>query len=62
MNTPKEEAIELVKALPEEASLEDIQYQLYVLQKVRRGLKDLEEGRVISQEEMKKRFEKWLAP
>ncbi len=31
MNTPKEEAIELVKAVPEEASLEDIQYQLYVL-------------------------------
>ena len=62
MNTPKEEAIELVKAVPEEASLEDIQYQLYVLQKVRRGLKDLEEGRVISQEKMKKRFEKWLAP
>ena len=62
MNTPKEEAIELVKALPEEASLEDIQYQLYVLQKVRRGLKDLEEGRVVSQEKMKKRFEKWLAP
>ena len=62
MSTPKEEAIELVKSVPEEASLEDIQYQLYVLQKVRRGLKDVDEGRVISQEEMEKRFEKWLAP
>ncbi len=57
--TMKQEVLELVQGLPEEASLEDIQYHLYVLQKVRKGLEDVEEGRVVSQEEMKKRFEKW---
>ncbi len=56
--TMKQEVLELVQGLPEEASLEDIQYHLYVLQKVRKGLEDVEEGRVVSQEEMKKRFEK----
>ncbi len=58
--TSKQEVLELVQGLPEEASLEDIQYHLYVLQKVRKGLEDVEEGRVVSQAEMKKRFEKWI--
>ena len=57
--TSKQEVLELVQDLPEEASLEDIQYHLYVLQKIRKGLEDVEEGRVVSRAEMKKRFEKW---
>ena len=60
MSTPKKEVIDLVEGLPEDATLEDIQYHLYVLQKVRKGLDDVEEGRVLSQEEMQKRFEKWI--
>lgn len=60
MTTPKKEVLDLVQGLPEEASLEDIQYHLYVLQKVRKGLQDVEEGRMLSQEEMRKRFEKWI--
>jgi predicted transcriptional regulator len=62
MDTPKDAVLELVKGLPDDASIEDIQYHLYVLQKIRSGLKDVEEGRIISQEEMEKRFEKWLVP
>jgi hypothetical protein len=38
MNSPKAEVASMLKALPEDASLEDIQYHLYVLEKVRRGL------------------------
>lgn len=60
MSTPKQEVLDLVQSLPDEASLEDIQYHLYVLQKVRRGITDVEEGRLLSQEEMQKRFEKWI--
>ena len=52
----------MIHRLPDDASLEDIQYHLYVLQKVQHGLKDGEAGRVVSQEEMEKRFQKWLAP
>lgn len=62
MASAKETVIEMVQRLPDGASLEDIQYHLYVLQKIERGLKDAEAGRIISEDEMEKRFAKWLAP
>mgnify|MGYP003554776666 CR=1 FL=1 len=61
MQTAKKEVSELLNRLPEDCSLEDIQYHLYVLQKIERGLKDAEEGRVYSQEEVEKMMAKWLA-
>jgi predicted transcriptional regulator len=45
--------------LPEDCTLEDVQYHLYVLQKIERGLKDIEEGRVYTQEEVEKKMSKW---
>lgn len=61
MITDKEAVRQLLDQLPEDVSLEEIQYHLYVRQKVERGLADAEAGRVISQEEMEKRMERWLA-
>ncbi len=61
MQTAKKEVSELLNRLPEDCSLEDIQYHLYVLQKIERGLKDAEEGRVYSQAEVEKIMAKWLA-
>lgn len=61
MQTAKQEVSELLQSLPENCSLEDIQYHLYVLQKIERGLKDAEEGRVYTQEEVEKMMSKWLA-
>jgi len=46
--------------LPENCSLEDIQYHLYVFDKVRRGLDDTRAHGTISQEEAEKRLSKWL--
>ncbi len=60
MQTAKQEVGKLLEQLPEETTLEDIQYHLYVLQKVQRGLNDIREGRVYTQEEMEKRFAQWL--
>jgi predicted transcriptional regulator len=60
MATAKKAVSELLKKLPDNCSLEDVQYHLYVLQKVERGLKDTEEGRVYSQEEVEKMMAKWL--
>jgi len=56
----KEQVIELIKSLPEDATLEDIHYHLYVREKVEHGLKAIDEGRVISQEDAEKRVEGWL--
>ncbi len=60
MPTAKQEVSDLLKRLPEDCSLEDVQYHLYVLQKIERGLKDTGEGRVYTQEEVEKIMAKWL--
>lgn len=60
MKTAKEEVRELLEQLPEDASLEDIQYHIYVRQKVQKGLEAAREGKVISQGEVEKRMARWL--
>ncbi|MFO7737287.1 MAG: hypothetical protein R6V46_02330 [Desulfatiglandaceae bacterium] len=61
MLTAKQEVMELLKDLPDTSTLEEIQYHLYVRQKVQRGIQDVEEGRIYTQEEVEKRMEKWVA-
>ena len=56
----KELAIDLIKSLPNDCSLEDIQYHLYVREKVERGIQAIDEGRVVSQEEAEKKVKEWL--
>ena len=60
MSTAKEEVRKMLDQIPDDASLEDIQYHIYVCQKIERGLEDIEEGRVLSQEEVERRMSKWL--
>ncbi len=60
MQTTKQEVSDLLNRLPDDCTIEDIQYHLYVLQKIERGLKDVEEGRVYTQEEVEKKMSKWL--
>ena len=57
--TDKQRAIETIQRLPESVDLEDIMAELYLRQKVDRGLKDLKEGRVVSHEEAKGRLARW---
>ena len=60
MSTPKEEVRKLLDQLPDDSSLEDIQYHIYVREKIERGLTDVSEGRVLSQSEVERRASKWL--
>ncbi len=62
MSAPKDDVRELLDRLPAEASLEDIQYHIYVRQKIQSGLDDVEAGRILSEEEVEKRLGKWLEP
>ena len=55
-----EQVESLLDKLPENCSLEDIQYHLYVLDKVRQGLDDARQHGTVSQEEAEKRLSKWL--
>lgn len=60
MQTAKQEISRLLTRLPDDCSIEDVQYHLYVLQKIERGIKDKEEGRVYTQEEVEKLMARWL--
>jgi predicted transcriptional regulator len=60
MKSAKDEVLEILKQVPDDASLEEIQYRIYVRQKIDRGLKDLDEGRTISHQEMEARMARWL--
>jgi hypothetical protein len=60
MSTAKEEVHALLTKLPDDCSLEDIQYHLYVIEKVRNGLEVSNSQGAIPQEEVEQRFGKWL--
>ena len=60
MRTAKDEVRKILDRIPDEASFEDIQYHIYVREKIERGLQDVEKGRVLSQEEVERRMSKWL--
>jgi predicted transcriptional regulator len=59
METAKEQVQRILEVLPEDASLEDIQYHIYVRQKIDQGLVDAEVGRTMSHEEAMGRLDKW---
>jgi hypothetical protein len=61
MNTAKQDVELLLNKLPDDCSVEDIQYHLYVLDKVRRGLEDARLNGTLSHEEVESRLSKWLA-
>jgi predicted transcriptional regulator len=62
MSAAKEEVIHILERLPDDASLDDIQYHIYVRQKIDHGLEDLEAGRTLSEDEFDQRMAKWLEP
>jgi predicted transcriptional regulator len=59
MGSAKDEVRRIPERIPDNASFEDIQYHIYVREKIDRGLEDIEQGRVISQEEVERRMRKW---
>ena len=61
MQSIKEAAIELIKKMPENCSIEDIQYELYVKSKIESGLNDIKNGTIISEAEMDKEMSSWQA-
>lgn len=52
----KKEMNELLDELPEDGNWNDVMYKIYVRQSIEQGLKDVEKGRVISHEDLKKKY------
>ena len=61
MESAKQQVEKILETLSDDASLEDIQYHIYVRQKIEQGIADADAGRVLSHEEVKKRLAKWRA-
>ena len=58
--TAKEMAQKAIEELPEEATFDDIQYHLYVLECVQQGESDIKSGRIMTEEQAEKGLSKWL--
>ena len=50
----------MLASLPDEASLEDIQYHLFVMEKVKRGIARAESEGALDHEQAKERLSQWL--
>ena len=59
MSTAKQEVEALLSKLPDDCSIEDIQYHLYVIEKVRKGLEAADNHGTV-QEEVEKQLGKWV--
>ncbi|MFT5124838.1 MAG: hypothetical protein ACI97B_003476 [Verrucomicrobiales bacterium] len=60
MSNLKENVSEMIRRMPDDASLEDMQYHLYVLEKLQRGQADIRDGKGVCHKEAKERLAKWL--
>ena len=58
----KEQVRRLLDRLPDDASLEDIQYHIYVREKIDRGLADIAAGRTLTEKQFDARMARWLKP
>ena len=56
MSVVREEAKNLIDNLPDEASWDDVMYEMYVRNKIDKGITAADDGRLVSHEEVKKRF------
>jgi predicted transcriptional regulator len=59
LHSPKQDALEAIQQLPDTVDFEEIVYRLYVLSKINQGMKEVDEGRGISQEELAREIEQW---
>jgi predicted transcriptional regulator len=58
--TTKEVAIRSIQELPEEATWKDIQERINFVAGVRKGLRELDEGKGIPHERIREEFSEWL--
>ncbi len=60
MSTAKKKVESLLSKLPDNCSLEDVQYHLYVIEKVLHGIEVADKERKITQEEAEGLLSKWV--
>ena len=58
-HTAKQDAIEAIERLPDDVAFDEILYRLYVLGKVKQGIREIDEGQTISSEDLSREIEQW---
>ncbi|MEI7456802.1 MAG: hypothetical protein WCK93_08745 [Nitrosomonadales bacterium] len=61
MQIAKQQVATMLQNLPEDCSLEDIQYHLYVIEKIKNGVARAETDGAISQQMAEQRMAKWIS-
>ena len=56
----KDAARQVIDALPDDASLDDIMYAMYVRTKIEHGLRDIDAGDSMSLEDVMREMDEWL--
>lgn len=60
MGGVKQQVIQMIQALSEDVTVDDVMAELYFKMQVDAGLRELDEGKGIPHEEVEKRMSKWL--
>jgi hypothetical protein len=60
MATTKEEIRRILDTLPDDASWEDVQYSIYVRERVERGQREADQEKLVDQDEVELRMKRWL--
>ena len=58
--TTKEKVVDLLRDLPDDASIEDAMERLLFLAKIERGVRQADAGRTIPHDQVRERTTKWL--
>jgi len=60
MSAVKDDVKKMIQNLPDNCTYEDIQYHLYVKEKVQKSLQRVANGEKVSHDEALKKMSKWL--
>ena len=58
-HSAKQDALEAIQRLPDDAGSEEIMYRLYVLDKIRKGQEAADRGETITSEKLKREIDSW---
>ena len=60
MATAKEEIRKMLDTLPDDITWEDVQYSIYVRERVERGRREVDEEKLLDEHEVETRMKRWL--
>jgi predicted transcriptional regulator len=60
MASVKEEVRRMIESLPDDATWEDVQYSIYVRERIERGRREAADGKLLDEDEVERRMKPWL--